>query len=239
MYGLEYNAAGIPLDNFLKNIFAEDLEKANRLRENQIHKNEPYQMEYRVQLEADKVSWVLVRARVKRIDDNIFYEGIVVDISSQKEADRALEAQNKLNKTIMDNATSALFLMNEKGYCTFINPAAEAMFGYSMEEIGSKPLHYLIHHHYPDGQAYPMEDCALDRALPQNSEMRAHEDLFFRKDGTSIPVLCASSPIFENGVPVATVIEVRDITEQKQAEELLKRHAERLQLLNSFSASVS
>jgi PAS domain S-box-containing protein len=239
MYGLEYNAAGIPLDNFLKNIFAEDLEKANHLRENQIHKNEPYQMEYRVQLEADKVSWVLVRARVKRIDDNIFYEGIVVDISSQKEADRALEAQNKLNKTIMDNATSALFLMNEKGYCTFINPAAEAMFGYSMEEIGSKPLHYLIHHHYSDGQVYPMEDCALDRALPQNSEMRAHEDLFFRKDGTSIPVLCASSPIFENGVPVATVIEVRDITEQKQAEELLKRHAERLQLLNSFSASVS
>jgi PAS domain S-box-containing protein len=239
MYGLEFNEAGIPLDHFLKNIFDEDLKKANHLRDHQIHNNQPYQMEYRVQHAGDKVTWVLVRAQVKRIAEEIFYEGIVVDISSQKEAEKAVQAQNKLIQTITDNATSAMFLMNEHGYCTFINPAGEAMFGYSREEIGSKPLHYLIHHHYPNGEPYFKEDCPLDRALPQNSEMRAHEELFFRKDGTSIPVLCAASPIFENGVPVATVIEVRDITEQKKSEELLKRNAERLQLLYSFSASVS
>jgi PAS domain S-box-containing protein len=239
MYGLEFSEGGIPLDNFLKNIVVEDLEKANHLREYQIKKNEPYQIEYRVQQAADKVTWVLVRAQVKKIGEEIFYEGIVVDISSQKEAERALQAQNKLIQTITDNATSALFLINEQGYCTFINPAGEAMFGYSKEEIGSKPLHYLIHHHYPNGDPYSIEDCPLDRALPQNSEMRAHEDLYFRKDGTSVPVLCAASPIFENGVPVATVIEVRDITEQKKSELQLKNNAERLQLLYSFSASVS
>lgn len=239
MYGLVYNPTGILINDFLRNIVKEDLEKANTLRESQINKGEPYEMEYRVKVGNHEIRWVLVRAQVKKVGDDVFYEGIVVDITAAKDSDRALQAQNKLVKTIMDNATSALLLMNDQGYCTFINPAGEAMFGYSREEIGSKQLHYLIHHHRPDGSHYPMEDCPLDRALPQNFEMRAHEDLFFRKDGTTIPVLCAASPIFENGVPVATVIEVRDITEHKRAEALLVQHADRVQLLNSVGSSIS
>lgn len=239
MYGLEFNANGMPLENFLKNISQDDLKKANAYRESQINKNEPYAIEYRIKVANTKPRWVLVRAQAKNIGDDVLYEGIVVDITSAKEAHYALQAQNKLTKTITDNATSALLLMNDEGYCTFINPAGESMFGYTREEIGSKPLHYLIHHHYPDGRDYPMEECPLDRALPQNFEMRAHEDLFFRKDGTTIPVLCAASPIFENGVPVATVIEVRDITEHKKAETLLKHQAERLQILNSVGSSIT
>lgn len=239
MYGLEYRVEGVPMTDFFKSIHEDDLQEANRIRESHINSNEPYQIEYRIKTGPDQIRWVQASAKAKKIGDEVFYEGIVLDITSRKEADLALKAQNKLIKTITDNATSALFLMNEKGYCTFMNPAAEAMFGYSKEEIKSKPLHYLIHHHYPDGRLYPMEDCPLDRALPQNFEMRAHEDLFFRKDGTSIPVLCAASPIFENGVPVATVIEVRDITEQKKTAELLRKHAERLEILNSIGASVS
>ena len=31
-------------------------------------------------------------------------------------------------------------------------------------------------------------------------------------------MLCAASPVFRKGVPVATVIEIRDITEQKRSE---------------------
>src|SRR6476661_4091510 len=145
-----------------------------------------------------------------------------------------LEAHIKLIKTITDNATAALLMMNKSGFCTFMNPAAEQMFGYSFEEISAKPLHYMIHHHRPDGSDYPLEECPLDRALPQNFEMRAHKDLFFRKDGSSFPVLCAASPIFENGEPVSTVIEVRDITEQQKYEaeiqQLLKNKDEFLSI---------
>ncbi|WP_207424133.1 ATP-binding protein [Desertivirga brevis] len=239
MYGLAFDEAGIPLADFLKNIDEEDLQRANQLREAQINKSEPYQIEYRVRISPEKTKWVLARAKAKMVDGELFYEGIVVDVTSGKEADIALQTQNKLIKTITDNATSALFMMNDKGYCTFMNPAAETMFGYSLTEIKSKPLHYLIHHHYPDGREFPMEECPLDRALPQNFEMRAHEDLFFRKDGTSLPVLCAASPIFEDGIPVATVIEVRDISEQKKANMLLQAHAERLEILNSIGLSIS
>lgn len=154
------------------------------------------------------------------------------DITEEKLNKAALEYQSILNKTITDNATSALFMMNAKGYCTFMNPAAEKMVGYSFEEITTKPLHYLIHHHRPDGSFYPKEECPLDRALPENFDVRAHEDVFIRKDGTFFPVMCAASPIFENGIPVATVIEVRDITEEKEAKARTYESNEQLKIKN-------
>ncbi|MER2997499.1 CHASE domain-containing protein [Pontibacter populi] len=128
---------------------------------------------------------------------------------------------NRLKQTITDNATAALFIMDANGYCTFMNPAAEEMTGYTFEEISSKPLHEMIHHHYPDGRPYPMHECPIDRALPTNNDMRAHEDNFIRKDGTFINVSCAAQPIFENGVPAYTIIEVRDITDEKRAQQAI------------------
>jgi PAS domain S-box-containing protein len=153
--------------------------------------------------------------------------GTMKDITLRKQAEMALTYQLKLTKTIADNATSCLLMMDKQGYCTFMNPAGEKMFGYTFEEIRQTPLHYMIHHHRPDGSFYPMEECPIDRALPENYDIRAHQDIFFRKDGTSFPVSCAASPIFEGGVPVSTVIEVRDITDEKRFQtQLLHLNAE-------------
>ena len=151
-------------------------------------------------------------------------EGILVraqDITARKRDELALRESEELVRTIAENSTQALIMMDGAGYCTYWNPALLAMTGYTAEELRSKPLHDLIHHHYPDGRPYPMAECPIDHALPENFDVRAHEDLFFRKDGTSFPVLCAASPIVKGGRPVGTVVEVRDVTERKQAEEAL------------------
>ncbi|QMU29030.1 CHASE domain-containing protein [Adhaeribacter radiodurans] len=134
---------------------------------------------------------------------------------------------NRLKQTITDNATAALFMMDAKGYCTFMNPAAEAMVGFTLEEIQQKPLHEMIHHTRPDGSHFPLQECPIDRALPTNNSMRAHEDVFIRKDGTFFPVSCAASPIYEHGIPVSTVIEVRDITEEQKARTALEESEDR------------
>lgn len=140
-----------------------------------------------------------------------------------------------INRTITDNATACLFMMDAGGRCTFMNPAAERVTGYPFAEVQGKILHDVIHHTRPDGTPYPLSECPINRALPQNHPMRAHEDVFVRKDGSFFPVLCAASPIIENGVPVGTVIEVRDITEEKQAEEALRAvHQRTTEILESI-----
>jgi PAS domain S-box-containing protein len=141
-----------------------------------------------------------------------------VDIGERKKAEEALRQSEELVRTIAENSTQGFAMMDQRGYCTYANKAWLDMTGYTREEIGSAPLHDLVHHHRPDGSPYPMQECPIDRALPENFDVRAHEDLFFRKDGSSFPVLCAASPIFKDGRPVSTVIEIRDVTEAKRAE---------------------
>ncbi len=138
---------------------------------------------------------------------------------SARQSEAALRYQYQITQTITDNATACLFMMDAQGCCIFMNPAAEQVTGYTFHELTGQILHDKIHHTHPDGTPYPMSECPIDRALPQNNQIRAHEDIFIRKDGTFFPVVCAASPIIKDGVPVGTVIEVRDVTESKAAEE--------------------
>jgi len=128
--------------------------------------------------------------------------------------------QGELARIIAENSTQGMAMMDCNGYCVYANKAWLDMTGYSAQEIVSKPLHYLVHHRHPDGRPYPMEQCPIDRALPENFDVRAHEDVFFRKDNTSFDVVCAASPIFDGSKPIATVIEIRDVTELKKQAQL-------------------
>lgn len=154
---------------------------------------------------------------------------LFTDITDRKRSEEALENQNALISTIADNATSTLFLMDNKGICSFINSTGLKMFGYSIEELRQKPIHELIHHHRPDGSFYPREECLLEKALHEGISVRAHKELFFRKDGSSFPAMCSASPILENGKSVSAVIEVRDITLELEAEQALRKNAAELE----------
>jgi PAS domain S-box-containing protein len=131
----------------------------------------------------------------------------------------SLRYQLNLTRTITHNATTAIFMIDSRSRCTFVNPAAEEMIGYQFEEICGRILHEIIHHHRPDGRNYPVAECPLVRALPDQFDVVAHEDVFIRRNGDFFPVLCNARPIMKGGVGVGTVIEVRDITERKQAQE--------------------
>ena len=141
----------------------------------------------------------------------------------RQQAERRLRYQHDLTRAITDNATTAIFMMDDASRCTFMNPAAEAMTGFAFAEVDGEILHDLIHHTRPDGSPYPMPQCPLDRALPEHLEVRNHEDLFFRKNGESFPVICNARVIHENQVPVGTVIEVRDVTEERAVAETIRQ----------------
>jgi PAS domain S-box-containing protein len=181
--------------------------------------------------------WFLTRAYAVKDDEGnvVRWIGTNTDIDAQKKAEEALQYQNYLTQSITDNATAGLFMMNERGICTFMNSAAEEISGYSWEELRQqpdKPLHDWVHFKYPDGSPYPISECPIDRALPENNDLRAHEDVFVRRDGTLYNVSCAARPIIKDGIPVGTLVEVRDITEKKRAEEDLKNYARLLESSN-------
>src|SRR5207253_2342060 len=59
------------------------------------------------------------------------------------------------------NASSALFMMDPALRCTFMNPAAEKMTGYTFAEVQGRTLHDIIHHTRSDGRSYPISECPM------------------------------------------------------------------------------
>ncbi len=123
---------------------------------------------------------------------------------------RDAEVYRRQLETIAENATLALFIMDEHQQCTFMNAAAERLTGYTLDEVQGRTLHDVVHHTHPDGTPFPIEDCPIDRAFPQNMQEQG-EEVFVHKDGSFYPVAFTASPIRQGARTVGTIIEVRGI----------------------------
>ena len=141
------------------------------------------------------------------------------DVTEREALVVALAASERQVRTIAENASLALFVMDAQQRCVYLNPAAERLTGYTLAELQGGPLHDFVHHTHPDGRPYPLEECPIDRALPQNERERGTET-FVHKDGSFYPVAFTASPLRDEvtGAPVGTIIEVRGIAAELEAE---------------------
>jgi len=173
--------------------------------------------------------WIRSEGRATYAEDGspVRFAGVSYDITERRRVEESLRFQLDLTRSITDNATTAIFMMDDMSRCTFMNPAAEQMTGFTFEEVKGGILHDFIHHHYPNGNPYLMPDCPIVRALADHFEVRDHEDVFIRKNGDLFPVLCNARGIYKEGKAVGTVIEVRDTTKEREAAEVLRLQTDR------------
>lgn len=142
--------------------------------------------------------------------------------------------ERRLN-AIVNNTTMAIFLMDDRQHCVFMNQAAEALTGYRLEETLGRPLHDVVHHQRPDGSPYPLEECPIDQAFPERDRMQG-EEVFVHKDGHFFPVAFTASPIAgHDGQPIGTIIEARDLTEDKARDAALKESESRFRNMADHS----
>lgn len=155
-----------------------------------------------------------------------------------EQARRASEAEQRLN-AVLDNASVAVFLMDERQHCVYMNAAAEHLTGYAFEEVQGRPLHDVIHHTRPDGSRFPRRECAIDRAFPENHNVQG-EEVFVHKNGGFYPVAYTASPVRdEQSKTIGTIIEVRGIQVEKEIEAALHEQTRRLETLNGIGAAIA
>lgn len=107
--------------------------------------------------------------------------------------------------------------MNAEGLITYLNPAAESIFGYSSSEALGQNLHKLIvpiRYHNAHYAAFPkFQQTGQGAAIGKLLDMEAR-----RKDGTEIPIQLSLSATYINNSWYSVGI-IRDLTERKLMEE--------------------
>jgi PAS domain S-box-containing protein len=168
------------------------------------------------------VSGIAAQAAISMSNARLFEE--------RKQAEKKLREQNAVINTITNSTMQALFMLNEKQECTYMNPAAIAMTGYTMEDIKGKPLHMFIQPSRPDGRHYPIEESSVHKAITMKAQVQA-EDHFMHKSGHFYSVAFTASPIIESDVLKGVVIEGRNTTEEKKLAASLKIQEETAKVL--------
>jgi diguanylate cyclase (GGDEF)-like protein/PAS domain S-box-containing protein len=136
-----------------------------------------------------------------------------------------LEHETRLRRGLLDALGEGVYGVDSSGCCTFINPAALRMLGFSADEVIGIEQHALFHHHRPDGAVYPGHDCPIYRSLV-DGETRSGEEWYWRKDGTGFPVALTVSPNKMDGGSKGAVVVFHDITERKHNDERIRHMAQ-------------
>jgi len=142
----------------------------------------------------------------------------------RKEEERARTLT--LLDTLAHNAAEALYLMDEQGRTTYMNPAAERMFGWSRQEAEGRVLHTQLHHTRPDGTPFPMEECPLGAVMRTGQPALDHVDTFIHKDGRHVPVACSNAAVMTDGRITGAVLVVHDLTERRRIQEQSRQRLE-------------
>ena len=155
-----------------------------------------------------------------RSDDEIGKLGEAFDymLKTRKQAEDALKESKGKLQSITSHLAEGIYMQDEQGYITFMNPEAEHLIGWTMEELNEKGPHNLIHFQRPDGTPLALSECKMRDVIKTKRRYISADEVFVRKDGTVFPISVITAPVIENGNIRASVTAFRDITEQKQAE---------------------
>lgn len=129
---------------------------------------------------------------------------------------------------ILDHANDAIISVDIQQHITLFNKGAEQIFGYRAEEAIGQPLSLLLPN--PVADIHHQHIADFQHSVVTSRKMGNRREIFGRrKNGTEFPAAASVSKL-QLGDEVVFTAFLRDITEQKQAEESLRQSEERLQL---------
>ena len=148
--------------------------------------------------------------------------GVSVDLTERYESEQRLRAARDYLAAITDNMGEGLFTVDADGRLTYINPAGEALLGWSAQELAGRVMHDMTHHRRADGTPFPVEDCPLLSARRDGRRVRVTDDVFIRRDGSLLPVEYTATP-FDVGEGIGGSIVVFSDISARKAEALRLR----------------
>ena len=152
---------------------------------------------------------------------------ISTDITLQKSMQEELRGSRVFLQSMTESLGEGVYALDKWGYCSFLNPEAERLLGWSLMDLSMTPLHEALQ--FTDLVGNPMfgENDIIEEVLRDKREYRSEYDTFIAKDGHPFPIAITLVPIIEDEDAVGVVAVFQDITERKLVEDRLREATRR------------
>ncbi|MBW1902010.1 MAG: PAS domain S-box protein [Deltaproteobacteria bacterium] len=141
------------------------------------------------------------------------------DVTLLKTLEEELEETRKFNKNVIQSSASPIVVANRKGKVLVMNPAAEDLFGYSLEEYQSN---ISVEDVYPPGMAREIMQKLRDDTVGGKGKLPLTKFSIINSKGEEIPTEMTAAILYENDQEVASMGIYNDLREKMAVEKKLK-----------------
>lgn len=183
---------------------------------------EQYETEHRLRMKSGEWLWILDRGKVLERDADgrpLRMAGTHTDISKRRKAERELDR-------FFEVSIDLLCIADGKGHFRRLNPAFEAVFGYTICELMDRPFLDYVH---PDDLEATVQEM---QNLKRGEKTTRFENRYVCKDGSVKWIAWTATPVVDEGLIYAAG---RDITRAKEAEAALRRSDNRMRSMIDHS----
>jgi PAS domain S-box-containing protein/putative nucleotidyltransferase with HDIG domain len=152
------------------------------------------------------------------------FQGACRDITERRRAQGVLRESEERFRTLIEKSTDAVAILDANGKLVYESPSMERITGYKLEDWLGKPVEdWLLH---PDDMA---KMASLLEQLTSHPKVESQDICvrFKHKDGSWHFLEGTARNLLGDPKVKGLVINYRDVTERRQAEELLRNSEER------------
>lgn len=168
------------------------------------------------------------------------FSGAIGAAVARHAAEEALRTREAHFRTVIENVTDIIAISDLRGAFTYLSPSVERALGHTPEEMAGREVLTWLH---PE-DVPKWSGLLASAASPSASILTAELRLRHRNDDWRI-FDCAAKPMGATGAQPLLIINARDITERKRAEDALRRseellrHSQKMEVVGRLAGSVA
>jgi len=161
------------------------------------------------------------------------FRGIVRDVTERKQTEEMLRQSEERFRTVLEANPDPVIVCDMEERVIFVNPSFSNVFGWALEECLGEKMDFFV----PKENRH--ETNLLVKDILTGNSLSGIESVRRTKKGDIIPVSISGSIFYDNSHnPAGSVINLRDISEQKKLQAQLEL-AQRMEAIGTLAGGIA